>query len=78
MAEKQTVSEKKPNLFVRAGRAIARFFRELKSECKKIVWPGFPSVVKNTIIVLVVCLVIGAGIWIVDFLLSQLLGLIAA
>ncbi len=77
MAEKQTATEKKPNIFVRAGRAITRFFRELKSECKKIVWPGLPAVVKNTVIVLVVCLVIGAGIWIIDFLLSQVLGLIA-
>lgn len=77
MAEKQNATENKPNIFVRAGRAIARFFRELKSECKKIVWPDMPAVAKNTAIVLVICLVIGGGIWIVDFILTQLLSLIA-
>lgn len=77
MAEKQVTGEKKPNIFLRVGRGIGRFFRELRSECNKIVWPGMNAVVKNTVIVLIICLVVGVGIWIVDFLLSQLLSLIA-
>ena len=58
---------KKANWFVRAGRAIARYFRELRSELKKVVWPTAPQVLKNTLIVLVCVLVVGVFIWLFDF-----------
>ena len=52
---------------------IVRFFRDYKSEVKKIVWPGRSVVVKNTVIVLIMCALIGALIWAVDFGLGQFL-----
>ena len=55
---------------------IVRFFRDYKSETKKIVWPGIKDVVKNTIIVLIICLLVGALIWVIDYGLGQLLNLI--
>ena len=55
---------------------IVRFFRDYKSEIKKIVWPGWKDVLKNTVIVLIMCLIIGALIWLIDFGLGQLLELI--
>ena len=55
---------------------IVQFFRDYKSEIKKIVWPGPKTVVRNTVVVLVVCLVIGAFIWLLDFGLAKLLDLI--
>ncbi len=55
---------------------IVRFFRDYKSEVKKIVWPGWKEVQKNTLIVLIICLVIGALIWVIDFGLAKLLSLI--
>lgn len=55
---------------------IVRFFRDYKSEIKKIVWPGWKDIVKNTVIVLIMCLIIGALIWLIDFGLGQLLELI--
>ncbi len=55
---------------------IVLFFRDNKSEVKKIVWPSFREVIKNTITVLVMCLVIGALIWIIDIGLGKLLELI--
>lgn len=55
---------------------IVHFFRDYKSEIKKIVWPGWKDVVKNTVIVLIMCLVIGALIWLIDFGLGRLLELI--
>ena len=55
---------------------IVHFFRDYKSEIKKIVWPNINDVVKNTVIVLVMCLIVGALIWVVDFGLGQLLNLI--
>ena len=55
---------------------IIRFFRDYKSEVKKIVWPGFKEVMKNTLIVLIMCLLAGILIWLIDFGLGQLLNLV--
>lgn len=55
---------------------VVLFFRDYKSEVKKIVWPNFKEVVRNTVIVLIMCAVVGALIWLVDFGLGQLLNLI--
>ena len=57
---------KKANVFVRAGRGIARYFRELRSELKKVVWPTTQQVLKNTLIVLACVLVVGVFIWLFD------------
>lgn len=62
------------------GKTIAKrfvlFLRDYKSEIKKIVWPSFKDVVKNTGIVLVMCAVVGVLIWLVDFGLGKLIELI--
>lgn len=70
--EKKAEKSKKPSKFSpkNIGKAIARFFKDLKGETKKIVWPGRQMVIKSTGIVLAAILVIGAGIWILDFALS--------
>ena len=44
-----------------------RWFREMKSELKKVVWPNKKTVTKNTGTVLLCSLAIGACIWIFDF-----------
>ena len=70
-AEKKTNPLKKVgNFFVKIGKAIAKFFKDLKGETNKIVWPGRQMVLKSTGIVLAAILVIGAGIWILDFAVS--------
>ena len=43
------------------------WFREMKSELKKVVWPNKKTVLKNTGTVLLCSLVIGACIWLFDF-----------
>ncbi len=70
--EKKAEKSKKPSKFSpkNFGKAIARFFKDLRGETKKIVWPGRQMVLKSTGIVLAAILVIGAGIWILDFALS--------
>ncbi|MBQ3602875.1 MAG: preprotein translocase subunit SecE [Clostridia bacterium] len=76
VADAEKASKKKagksggPNIFVRMGKAIAKFFKDLKGETKKIVWPNAKSVLKNTGIVIAVVLIIGIGIWVVDWGLS--------
>ena len=58
----EAVSEKK-----KGSGKIGRFFREVKSEIKKIVWPTRQQVVNNTLIVLAAVIVIGAVLGILDF-----------
>ena len=55
---------------------VIAFFKDYKSETKKIVWPGIKDVLKNTAIVIVMCLIIGAFIWLLDFGLGNLIKLI--
>jgi preprotein translocase subunit SecE len=50
---------------------IFRFFKEVRSELKKVVWPNRRQLVNSTISVLLTCLLIGAVIWISDLLLLQ-------
>ncbi len=70
-AEKKTNPAKKVgNFFVKIGKAIAKFFKDLRGETKKIVWPGRHMVIKSTGIVLAAILVIGAVIWLLDFAVS--------
>lgn len=57
---------KKPNIFVRAGRAISGFFKGIMSELKKVTWPTRKQVVINTLSVLAFCLFVGVIIWLCD------------
>ncbi len=56
------------------GKGIARFFKDLRGETKKIVWPGPKMIVKSTGIVLASILVLGAVVWIIDFAVSGGIG----
>ena len=58
---------KKDNWFVRAWSAVCRYFRELRSELKKVVWPTSTQVLKNTAIVVGCVIVVGIFIWLFDF-----------
>ena len=58
---------KKENWFKRATGAVARYFRELRSELKKVVWSSPKQVAKNTLIVLACVLVVGVFVWVFDF-----------
>ena len=58
---------KKRNWFGRTWGSICRYFRELRSELKKVVWPTPKQVLKNTLIVLACVLVVGVFIWVFDF-----------
>lgn len=64
---------KKPNLFKRLG----HFFRKSWSELKKVSWPSFKDVLKNTGIVLLVVLFFAVIIFGVDALFAFLVSLAA-
>ena len=65
---------KKENFFKRTWGKVSKYFRELRSELKKVVWPTPKQVVKNTLIVLACVLIIGVFIWIFDFVASRGIG----
>ena len=59
---------KKPNLFVRTGSKFAKWFREMNSELKKVVWPSGKQLLNNTLVVLAVAVLVGIVIWTLDAL----------
>lgn len=64
--------QKKPNIFVRLGRKL----KEVFSEIKKVSWPSFDKVVKQTGIVIGVVLVFFIVIMVMDLGLGKLLTLL--
>ena len=60
---------KKPNILVKAGNTVSRFFKDVKGEAKKIIWPTFPSVVRNTLVVIGMVVLVGACIWVLDWII---------
>ena len=57
---------KKANWFKRTWGKIAKYFRELKSELKKVGWPTPKQLLKNTLVVIACVLVVGVFIWTFD------------
>lgn len=57
---------KKPSLFARMG----KWFRELKSEIHKIVWPTAQQTLNNTVVVIAAIFIIGVFIWVLDAVLG--------
>ena len=58
------------------GKRIVKFFRDYRGEVKKIYWPNIQTVAKNTLIVLIMCALVGAFIWLLDLGLGELINLI--
>lgn len=60
---------KKPN-------RIVKFFKDLISEVRKVVWPGKKQLLNNSAIVLAVCILSGIALFIVDSVFGLLLNLV--
>ena len=69
-ADKKAKDEKKskPGFFER----VAKWFKEMKSELKKVQWPGWKQVAKNTGIVIACVIVVGIFIWVFDALANAI------
>ena len=50
------------------GTGLSRWFREMKSELKKVVWPSGKQLVNNTLVVLVSVLIVGVIVCLFDML----------
>ena len=72
------VKEKKKNWIVRFFSRIARFFKDIYMELKKVSWPNGKQVFTKTGSVLVFCFIVGAVIWLSDFFFQWVIGLLYA
>ncbi len=61
--------KKKSNSFV-------QYFKDLRSEIKKVVWPSAKQIKNNTLVVLGFLVVAAVVIWVVDYLLSLIINLV--
>ena len=57
---------KKENWFKRTWGKVRKYFRELRSELKKVVWPDGKTTAKNTGTVILCSLGVGVFIWVFD------------
>ncbi len=60
-------TNKKPNIFSRMG----KFFKECRSEFKKLVWPSKEQLFKNSSLVIVTMSIFGAVLFLVDLGLGE-------
>ena len=58
---------KKENWFKRTWGKVAKYFRELRSELKKVVWSTPKQVAKNTLIVVASVVILGVFVCLFDF-----------
>lgn len=59
-------AEKKPGFFARTGHTVSKWFRDFRSECKKIVWPTRKQVINNTLVVIAVAVVVCILVYVMD------------
>lgn len=72
--QQQKEKEKKPNIIQK----LVRFFKDIRSELKKVLWPSRKQVLNNTLTVVITCLILGGVIWILDYALGLLYTLVFA
>lgn len=58
---------KKAGVFARIGSSIVTFFKGVKTEFKKIIWPSRDTLLKQLLAVLVTAIILGAVIVILDY-----------
>ena len=64
----------KPSVFAR----ISKWFKEMRSELKKVAWPSGKQTFNNTVVVIICCIVVGICIWLFDWLASSVISALLA
>ena len=70
--DKKPEKKSKPGVFARLG----KWFRDMRSELKKVQWPTRKQTVNNTLIVIACVVVVGIFIWIFDFIANSAIDLL--
>ncbi len=71
-----TKADKKKQDSKKAANKVSRYFKELRGETKKVVWPGKKQIINNTLVVLAAVVLVAVFIGGLDILLSLLVKLI--
>ena len=53
---------------------VARWFKELRAELKKVTWPTFKQTRNNTAVVIACCAIVGVFVWLFDWGSNALIG----
>ena len=61
----------------KAEKKSGSFFKNVKAEFKKIIWPGRRDVAKQTLVIIVVTIILGVLVKLLDTGIQALLSLIA-
>ena len=69
---KQSKPKKEGTVASRTSGAVKKFFKDFAGTCKKIVWPSGKTVIKNSLVTLVVIIIIGAIVALMDLGLTKL------
>ena len=67
--DKKPEKNSKPGFFSRIG----KWFKDMKSELKKVQWPSFKQTMNNTGIVILCVIVVGIFIWLFDAVTGALI-----
>ena len=70
--------KKKPNIFVRIGKRLAKWARDFRSEAKKIVWPTGKQVLNNTVVVIIAVIIVCAIVYVLDVTFGYMRDMIAS
>ena len=70
--DKKTEKKAKPSMFARIG----KWFKDMRSELKKVQWPTRKQTVNNTLIVIACVIVVGLFIWVFDFIAGSAIELL--
>ena len=62
---------KKENWFKRQWNGLTKWFRGMKSELKKVVWPTWSQVLNNTLVVIVVSVIFAIILGVIDYLAGK-------
>lgn len=68
----------KKSKFILLIKNLGRFYKEVRSELKRVIWPNREQLINNTATVLFSCILIGAIIWIADAGFAQLSSMVFA
>ena len=66
----------KPSAPKKQKKSVVKYFKDARSEFKKVVWPTRKSVINNTIVVIVAMVVCGIAIWGMDHIFMLLIKLL--
>ena len=64
--------DKAPVKKVKGSNRFVRWFREMRSELKKVVWPTPKQITNNTFVALTVMSIAAVVIWVIDYAGGQI------